>query len=311
MYRPSRPNRIAFVALACAGWLLGQQRETAALTHAARIADLAKHLRWHGQAEGREYVRIRDDVTSNLLTEIDGVVTDSFRPGVQPGQVRSGLDALLGYKEGDGFHNVAFVADIAGEQYLIVGVELWRGPEVRAPDSAAAPTEPPLPDAAARPPTLPGEELPGQAWGNAISFRAYRATGDRLIAVGNQGFAVSDDPDHVILCCLTATVLATPVSGEFWFAAWAQVVEQSPPIVAFRVYAFDGKTFRTVWAAKDFMAESVLTKAIDVTSNGFVLNRLFDPTGHAAHSPGIVIHEQYALTPNGPQKVTEWTTDRQ
>ena len=40
-----------------------------------------------------------------------------------------------------------------------------------------------------------------------------------------------------------------------------------------------------------------------------LLNKLFDPTGQAAHSPTIVIHEEFVITASGPQKLNEWKTE--
>lgn len=50
---------------------------------------------------------------------------------------------------------------------------------------------------------------------------------------------------------------------------------------------------------------------IELTTDGFIVNRLFDPSGQAAISPSIVIHEQYTVTSSGPYKIMEWRTDRQ
>ena len=135
--------------------------------------------------------------------------------------------------------------------------------------------------------------------------------GETFVAVSSSCDLHSADSENPTLSSLRATALPAPTPDEFWFAAWAQVIEQSPPTAAMRVYAFDGKVFRTIWAAKDFLTESDLGKAVELTTGGFVLTKLFDPTGNHPHSPGIVIHEQYALTPDGPLKVTEWRTDRQ
>ena len=52
-------------------------------------------------------------------------------------------------------------------------------------------------------------------------------------------------------------------------------------------------------------------KTIELTSDGFIVRSLFDPTGEAGHSPTVVMHEQYAVSPDGPNKTSEWRTDRQ
>jgi hypothetical protein len=100
-----------------------------------------------------------------------------------------------------------------------------------------------------------------------------------------------------------------PNVGEFWFFGLANVSPQSPPTVAVRLNVFDGADFRAVWAPDDVLPESV-DKAATVTALGFIVNRLFDPTGQAAHSPKVVIHQEFTLTASGPQKIAEWQTAR-
>ncbi len=66
-----------------------------------------------------------------------------------------------------------------------------------------------------------------------------------------------------------------------------------------------------MWAPNNILAAGV-EKAVDFTADGgFIVNKLFDPTGQAAHSPTSVIHTQYIVTTEGPQKVAEWTSQLQ
>ena len=89
-------------------------------------------------------------------------------------------------------------------------------------------------------------------------------------------------------------------------------------MVAIRLYAFDGAKFTVVWVPPD-SREQVCRNCVQATrpkdsftlvAHGFVINKLFDPTGHAPGSPSIVIHEEFVTTTEGPKKGTSWRTER-
>lgn len=239
----------------------------------AKVKELADQLRWSDEAGLKRYEALKSEVTQQLLGKIDLFISESFQAdSATPEQVKAGLDALLGRRGDESEHNVAFAADLAGGRFLIVGVELRRGGTAINDD-----------------------------W---FSFRAYTDSGNRFALV-----ATEDDLSGSAGVDLHAEVLpASPLPAEIWFFALAEQPPQAPPTVAIRLYAFNGKAFRTVWAPGDILALSV-RKAVQITPDGgFVVNRLSDPTGHAARAPNAVIHDQYALAPDGPQKVATWTT---
>jgi hypothetical protein len=90
------------------------------------------------------------------------------------------------------------------------------------------------------------------------------------------------------------------------FVAWAVVPPQSPYTVALRLFTFDGRQFHTLWAPPDILTVVLpLDNVVEITPTGFTVNRAIDSTGGAAHSPNVIIHEQYALSVNGPVKITE------
>lgn len=240
-----------------------------------RIGSLSRQLRWHDEASARSYRATRDDVTRRLMSEIDGFISDNFNASsATPQQVGNGLDSVMGYGRGDWRHNVAFSMRFSGSNFLVVGIEVGRGGDAVDED--------------------------------AISFHAYKENNRRFDLV-----AATDNLSNSPLVDLRAVTIASPpVSGEFWFLAMAVVPPQSPPTIALRLYAFDGQRFRMVWSPGNILAEGV-EKAVEMSPNGFVVNRLFDPTGLAAHAPTGIAHEQYILTADGPQMVTEWKTERQ
>lgn len=238
------------------------------------IRGLCKQLRWHDEAGHKEYERTKATVTQRLLEEIDRFVMENFPPGrATADSMGQALDAVLENKSGDTKRTVAFSVDLHGNRFLILGVELWRGGDAIAED--------------------------------AISFRAFRQNRDSFVPVASTGVwdAVMD---------VRAKPLRTPpISGEFWFFALGRVHPSlTPPQIAVRLWAFDGKNFRAVWTPKSFCAEGP-AEAIELTTGGFVVNRLVDPTGMAARSPTLVVHEQFLLTTDGAQTIGQWETQRQ
>jgi hypothetical protein len=82
--------------------------------------------------------------------------------------------------------------------------------------------------------------------------------------------------------------LRSPLLGEIWLMAWGQSHTGNGKIVRFRMYAFDGDTFRTIWSPDDmFDAE------VRFTDTGFAVDHYRRP---------LQIHDEYSLTPNGPLK---------
>ena len=231
---------------------------------------MSEQLRWHDEAGYEKYAATKDELIRQVLNEIDAFVSDTFQPNsVTPELVRARLDGLLGYKGSNLTHDVAFVVNLPQGHFLIVGIEVSGGSDAIADDT--------------------------------LSFRAYRAMGNRLVFIAN-----TDSLSHLV-DLQVKTLSGVPLSNEFWFMAIAEIPPQAPPTVAMRLYAFDGGKFRTVWEPRNIIAAGV-DKAIEVTTGGFVVDSLFDPTGGAAHSPSVVIHEQYVLTAGEPEKVAEWRT---
>jgi len=251
----------------------------AAAGRAATVAILSSQLRWHDESGRQRYAAARDGLTRQILGEVDGFISDSFDPAsATADQVRSGLDTLLGQKQGAGLKNFAFLVDLPIGKCLIAGVELSRGGEAIAE--------------------------------NAVSIRAYTAVGDKFVLAADASDLRSSDPDSLFLQDLHAAVLPTPpATGGFWFIALAEVPPQAPPTVAMHVYAFDGEKLRTMWAPKDILAETV-DSAVQVTNDGFLVQRLVDKSGIAAHSPETVFHERYLLSAQGVQKLNAWETGR-
>jgi hypothetical protein len=263
-------------ALAAQGHIAAAQQAEAQTDHAARIKALSEQLRWHDEAGREQYEAARDNLTQSVLQEIDSYVAESFNPGsTSADQVRDGIDALWGRKKGDMLHDLAFLTDLPGGHFLIVGIELWRGGPAIAEDK--------------------------------MSFRAYKASGNNFAYVSSID-ALAGTPDAVksqALLDLNAEALKSPVHGEFWFIAWADVPPLSPPQIAMRLYAFDGKNFRTVWEPPVIISGGI-DDAVQLTPNGrgFIVNQMPDWQSQ------IILHKRYSLAANGPQEVSESTSER-
>lgn len=270
---PARCLRGLTVLLIVFSPVRAQENSRNASSYAEKIKALVQQLRWRDEAGLERYESTKDRITSEILSDVDGFISDTFKPSSATLEfVRAGLNALLGYKSGDIWHNTAYAVDLAQGHFLIAGVELSGGSDAIDDD--------------------------------AISFRAYRQTGNKFLLTAHAEVIRAVADWHV------KALAQTPVPNEFWFLVAADSTPQAPPTVAIRLCAFDGQQFHTVWQPKNIVAESA-EKAVEVTDEGFIVDSLFDTTGGAASSPSVIIHERYVLTPELPQKTAEWRTDVQ
>lgn len=237
------------------------------------VRKLLNELRWHDAEDNERYLKIVDERTKRVLSEVDGFVAESFLPGTATAdRVKAGLDALLNHKKGDGDGSVAFLVNLPAGHFLVISVEVRRGGGAISED--------------------------------AISFRAYLGTGNRFILAAETDYPQIYPHISAALTNLNAEALSSqPVASEFWFIAWAQGAPMSPPTVTTYLFGFDGEMFRTLWTTDPFITPYV-NQAIQVTpGGGFTLCRTPD------FKAWTVINEQYAVTVDGPQKVNETETD--
>jgi hypothetical protein len=237
-----------------------------------RISQMLKQLRWKDGDRDR-YLATKDVVTSQVFAEVDGFIADSIEPNMTVNQITAALDKLLNRQPGSVLKSVALTANLPSGLFLIVGVELERGG--------------------------------GAIDEGAISFRAYQNQGGKFVLVTATDDLRNGNLADPFLCCVYAKSLPSlPVTGEFWFLAWARANVQSPPTIALRLFTFDGQQFRTLWSPSDVLTWD-LNNAVQIHPPGFIVNRAFDSSGGAPHSPDVIIHEQYALSANGPVEIME------
>jgi hypothetical protein len=117
--------------------------------------------------------------------------------------------------------------------------------------------------------------------------------------------ASTDNLSHSALVDLHAKVLpAPPIAGEFWIMAWADVPPRAPFTIAMRLYAFDGKSFRTIWAPANIISENI-GRAVGITADGsFIISQM------PGWKSSTVINKRYELAATGPRQVSQSTTRR-
>jgi hypothetical protein len=254
-----------FVAHPVRGQTLNGEAQT---NHSLKIRESSKQLHWQNGPGHERYDAVKETVTQSVFDEVDGYITETYSAAVTPEQVKAGIDTLMGRKDGDDLGDFAFSTNLPSGKFMIVGIELPRGGPAISED--------------------------------AIAFRAYGTVGNKLKFIASTGNLSQSE----YLVSLRAKALpASPVPGEFWFMAWADVPPLSPYQIAVRLYAFNGKSFRTVWSPENIISPNI-DDAVQVGPNGRVtINRL------PVWDSQTVLHDQYTVTAGGLKKVAETTTD--
>jgi hypothetical protein len=88
--------------------------------------------------------------------------------------------------------------------------------------------------------------------------------------------------------------LRSPFADEIWFLAWGRVHSANGSWLYLEAFAFDGQQFRVLWRPDPMEAAS-----IEMTRAGFAVThhrRDFSPPGS--------VRDEYAITANGPVKIT-------
>jgi len=84
-----------------------------------------------------------------------------------------------------------------------------------------------------------------------------------------------------------------------WILAWGPLAGFNGNRVRMRLYAFDGATFRTVWAPSDFYDARVI-----VNGAGFSVERLDEERYYHVLKPPYHLRVDYILLPDGPKAVS-------
>src|SRR6185312_868039 len=219
---------------------MGQNQPESTLNASVKsqIDQLKSHLRWSDESSHKAYKANRTPVTNQIWTLIDSFIAQTYKSAnINPEQLKSALNSLLGHKSGDLEHTVVLPVAIPAGKFVIAGLEVTRGGDAISED--------------------------------AVSFRAYGKMDGRWTLVSH----VELEPEYNYLVELNALPLPQDFPGKFGFIAWAD----EPPLVPckeiVRVYTFDGQVFTTVWAPEAFIMAPV-PSFVTLTSTGFDLHTL-------------------------------------
>jgi hypothetical protein len=219
------------------------------------------------------YLRIRDDVTGKILTEIDAFVAEHVVPEkTNEAQIKGDLNSLLHHLPNlSPEPTAAFLVNLWSGRYLVVGLDIPRigdGPD------------------------------------DAMWLRAYRDEGNRFVRVAAVEFSQDRQPgpgNDGALVSLTVTGLEQISAARFWFVATARRLQGDQNRMAVRVGQFDGERFTTVATALDIFP-SRPPAVRPMPDGGFTIHR-------RAERDGKPIVERYIINDLGPIKADEWDAD--
>lgn len=222
---------------------------------AARVATLSArlHVRDDDPADKRRYYAEMREVTNNLRQEIDAYVTKSLLPAQGGASAGARLSAVLkSHRPNPEYGDPPFAS-----------VDDLR--DGRSLVLAYTLVRPPHHDSA--------------------TIRAYRATLNHFDLVATTGEADFDGFG------MFKRQMKSPIAGECWLVAWGQAHTYNGAKVRFRLYAFDGTSFRTIWAPDD-----MLSARITFAASGFTID-------HEIKREPYQLHDEYVLSADGPLKV--------
>lgn len=239
---------------------IAQSTDTRIKEIALSISRSASKLRWTDSSDSQQYERVKSKATLEIYESIDAFIHDT------PIENISKLDSDLKYllKENRGnpeYTGAAFAqqSDLLYGRSVIVAYGITRG-GTAVNDSA-------------------------------ITIRGYRLDRDKLILSDTTGQEFDGYG-------LFTKMLPPPITGEAWLIAWGPLHGFNGSKNRVRIYAFDGKTFRTIWNPDDMM-----NATIHVTSSGFSINRLDEDRYFRLRRCPCFVQEDYVLMLQGPEQV--------
>jgi hypothetical protein len=216
----------------------------------ARVSALMMRLDYRDTdpADKDRYFKDMDDVTAGVRGEIDNYLQSVVDPREPSQQIQSRLRKLLPRTPNP----------LYGDAPFVQVAELPTGRSLLVAYTIVRP--------------------PHHNW---ATVRGYLQTSDRFQFMGE----TARDFDGFNMF---KRELRSPIPGELWLMAWGQSEGGNGKIVRFRVYAFDGRSFRTVWNPADMFDANV-----SFSDSRFVIDHYQRP---------YEIHDQYLLTPDGVLK---------
>ncbi|MGH9386616.1 MAG: hypothetical protein ACRD2N_20280 [Vicinamibacterales bacterium] len=220
---------------------------------AARITRLSSGLFFRGdEADAGRRLAEMDWLTDRLQREVDRYIQTTFTVAHDPDGIQRRLRTLLGaHAPNPEFGDLPFTR-LAGLRFGSSLIVAYT--LVRGPHH------------------------------NLATIRGYRATREGFELVATTG----DDFEGY---GMFKAELQSPIDDEFWLMAWGQAHTFDGRRVRFRIYAFDGEAFKTMWSPED------LFDAEDPHITGLIFS-----IDHRVRQPRYDIHDEYLLTASGPIK---------
>jgi hypothetical protein len=224
----------------------------------ARLDALTRRLSFppdDREAQARFYRDVQS-VTGQVRSLVDGYIRAAINPSVGSESAQRQLQTLLAHrKPNPDYASLPFarVADLAAGRSLLAAYTIVRGPHH---DSA----------------TIRG-------------FRVDPTNHFTLVATAGEEFG-----DDFTGYNLFTRELPSFAAGQLWLLAWGTQHTFNGTKMHFRLYAFDGQLFRTVWGPDDMFDAQV-----EFTRRGLSIEHLIrEPSRYT-------VRDDYELTSNGPQ----------
>jgi hypothetical protein len=220
---------------------------------AARVNALSDRLRYRADdpADQRRYYSEVEDLTARLQREVDRYIQGAVSAGDDSERVQARLRSLLAaHKPYPESGDLAFART----------GNLRSGPALLVAYTIV------------RPPHL-----------DSATIRGYRTAPDGLELVATEG---SDFDGYGMF----KKQLPSPVPGEIWLFAWGRAHTFNGTRIRFRLYAFDGEHFRTLWSPDD-----MFNATVSFGDSGFAID-------HYVPKAPFDLHDEYVLSPDGPVK---------
>ncbi len=233
---------------------------------AATIFQSASKLKWTSPSDFKKYENNKSKSTQELYESIDGFVREASINNVS--KLDSDLKILLSNYQGNPeYTGPAFAEqkDLLHGRSVIIAYSISRGgPAINE---------------------------------SAVTIRGYRNDKEKLVLSDTTG---SEFDGYGMF----TKMLPSPITGESWMIAWGPLHGFNGSKNRVRIYAFDGKNFRTIWSPADMMNVTV-----DVNSSGFSIKRLDEERYYRLRKCPCMIQEDYAVSIQGPQQIKIYHLD--
>jgi hypothetical protein len=221
----------------------------------ARIDALTATLTYRlgDRVDEARYMRDLQTLTEQLQTQIDRFIQSAVKPEDTANIVTTRLERLLHLHRSDPAYSsppLARVANLSAGRALLVAYTIARPPHFEAG-----------------------------------TIRGYRSglNGYELIATTGKEFGEVDGFN------MKTREMPSPLTGEIWLLAYGQQHTANGDVELFRLYAFDGQQFRTVWSP-----DVMYSPEISFNGSAFTIEHLMRD-----RTQKYMLHDEFLITTNG------------